>query len=286
MLRTHWLAVASTAVVFACLAILATVDAWSDVLHISLRDEESSHAFLVPIVVAWLVWVRRGRLRRCFVNPMPAGPLLVLLGALLYCVGDRFLIQSFWHGGAVIVLLGGLITALGRDVLVQFLPAAVSLLFLVPIPGRVRQRIALPMETATAAVTQKVYETAGIPVEQSGNTLSINGNEVAIAEACNGLRMVAALTMVSYAFAFGTPLRWHARLIIIALSPVSAIICNVIRLVPTVWLYGYHPGPMAVWFHDLSGWVMLFVSFLILMGVIRLLQWALVPVNLYVLAYD
>jgi hypothetical protein len=59
-----------------------------------------------------------------------------------------------------------------------------------------------------------------------------------------------------------------------------------VRLVPTVWLYGYHPGPIAEHFHNVGGWVMLGASFLVLMGIIRLLRWALIPVTQYTLAYD
>lgn len=282
MTPARWLAL----VALLALGVVATLDAWRDILHIAMRDEESSQVFLVPLVAAWLVWVRRRRLVHARLHRTWLGCLILLAGVLLYCVGDRFLIQSFWHGGAVIVLIGCVITILGSDLVTQFLPAIIAMLFIVPVPGRVRQRIAIPMETTTAAVTQDVYETLGLSIERSGNTLSLNGHEVDIVEACNGLRMVVALTMVSYAFAWGTPLRWYVRLIVLALSPVSAILCNVIRLVPTVYLYGYHPGPFAYRFHDMSGWVMLFVSFLMLMGVIRVLRWALVPINHYVLAYD
>ena len=116
--------------------------------------------------------------------------------------------------------------------------------------------------------------------------LSINGVEVGIAEACNGLRMVFALVLVSGAFAFGNPLRWYVRAIILIASPVSAIFCNVLRLIPTVWLYGYSSSDVAGNFHDISGWCMLLVAFLLLMVIIRLLRWALVPVACYTLAYD
>lgn len=272
--------------VLTALGVLATFDAWRDMFHIALRDEEASHAFLVPLVVGWLVWVRRRRLYHCRIGGAAYGSALILAGGILYCTGDRFLIQSFWHGGAVLVCLGCAITVLGGDVLKQFFPAALALVFLVPVPGRIRQRIAIPMERATARATQDVCEAVGMPVTRSGNMLSLNGVDVAIAEACNGLRMVIALAMVSYAFAFGTPLRWYVRLAVIVLSPVSAIVCNVIRLIPTVWVYAYRPGDFAERFHDISGWVMLFVSFLVLMGVVRILRWALVPLNQYVLAYD
>jgi len=61
---------------------------------------------------------------------------------------------------------------------------------------------------------------------------------VTVAEACNGMRMVFALVLVSYAFAFSMPLRNGVRLVVLAASPLAAIVCNVIRLIPTIWLYG------------------------------------------------
>jgi exosortase len=176
---------------------------------------------------------------------------------------------------------------LGRDVLLKFLPAFAALAFIIPVPGRLRQQVSIPLEAATARVTQRLLLVAGAPVERSGNVLSINGEDVAIAEACNGLRMVSALTLVSYGFAFGAPLKSWTRLIILLASPVSAILCNVIRLVPTVWLYGHRPfGGHADGFHSVAGWVMLGVSFLILLGLLRVLRWAMVPVGHFALAHD
>jgi exosortase len=166
------------------------------------------------------------------------------------------------------------------------LPAFFVLLFIIPVPGRIRQQIALPLQAATAEVTRQVFEVFAVPVERSGNTLNINGKDVAIAEACNGMRMTFALGLVSYAFAFGNPLRNYVRFIVVALSPVFAILCNVVRLLPTVWIYGNHSENLGNYFHDVSGWVMLFVAFLMLMGVMRLLRWALVPVTKFTLAYD
>ncbi len=267
------------------LAVLATADAWSDLVTIGLRDEEASHIILVPIVAAWLVWVRRERLRHCPSRGHLFGPFVCAVGWFLYSFGDLHLIQAFWHAGAVIVVMGCFLSVAGTEVFFRFFPAFAVLAFLVPVPGMIRQEVAIPLQTATADVTQKVMEVIGIAVERTGSALVINGKKILIAEACNGLRMVTALFLVSIAFAYGTPLRWYARFLIVALSPVSAILCNVIRLVPTVWLYGNYPDHVAKTFHDLSGWIMLPVSFLILMGVIRALRWALVPVHRYTLAY-
>ena len=272
------------------LGVAAAFDAWADMFNIAMKDEEASHIFLVPIVFAWLVWVRRDRLRLCRPVGQWVGPAIVAVGWLMWSIGYGNAVQSFWHGGSVLIALGCVITVVGADVVRRFFPAFLFLVFLVPVPGMVRQEIAIPLQVATARVTHTVFEILGIDTWLSGSVLTINeGDEavdVGIAEACNGLRMVFALVLVSGAFAFGNPLRWYVRAIILIGSPISAIFCNVVRLVPTVWLYGYRSEDTASKFHDISGWCMLLVAFLLLMGIVRLLRWALVPVASYTLAYD
>ncbi|MCC7147534.1 MAG: exosortase/archaeosortase family protein [Phycisphaeraceae bacterium] len=270
----------------AILGALITRQAWRDIAHIAISDEESSHILLVPIVAVWLIWVRRGRLRTAVPRGQWIGPLLVLLGWFSSWYGFYHAVQAAWHLGAILVVVGSALTVLGADVLLRFLPVFGVLVFLVPVPGIIRQQIAGPLQTITAQVTHAVLTTMGIPVERFGNALIINGVQVAIAEACNGMRMVFALVLVSYGFAFGTPLRQYVRLIILAASPVSAILCNVIRLIPTVWIYGHFQDEAAQRFHDISGWLMVPIAFFILLGVIRLLRWALLPVAPFTLAYE
>lgn len=285
--RHGWTPVHATlAVLVVSLGVLCTLGPWADIFHIARIDEEATHVFLVPVVAAWLVWVRRGRFRLCQPRGTWIGPLLVAAGWGMSAWGFYSAIQSFYHGGAVLAVVGCLLSVVGRDVLLRFLPAFLVLVFMVPVPGRIRQAIAIPMQTATAQVTQSLFDLMGVPVERSGNLLSINGEAVTIAEACNGMRMVFALVLVSYAFAFGEPLRNYVRLVILAASPLSAILCNVVRMLPTLWLYGYGSRAVADMFHTVSGWVMLGIAFLLLMGIIRLLRWALLPVAQYTLAVD
>ena len=277
--------------VMVALGVLATFDAWKDIWQIvwvdlTTQQDEYSHILLVPIVAAWLVWVRGGRFRHCRPRSTFVGPLIMLFGWALYWIGDNYYVLALWHAGAVVVAAGGLYTVLGMDVIFMFLPAMLLLAFLVPVPGRVRLAVALPLQGISTQVTQFVCELLGMTVLRSGNQLTVNGAALEVAEACNGMRMVFALVLVSFAFAFGTPLRWWVRLIIVALSPISAIFCNVVRLVATALVYGTFKQSTAQSFHDISGWCMLPISFLLLMGIIRALRWAMVPVNRYVLAYD
>jgi exosortase len=277
---------ALAAVLMGVAGVLATRQAWADIYFIASKDEEASHILLVPIVAAWMFWVRRARLRYCAPRGQMIGPPIVAIGWLLSMSGFHNNVQALWHGGAVLVVLGCILSVLGKHVLFRFLPAFAVLVFLIPVPGVIRQEIAVPLQTATAAVTQAIFETGGIPIERSGNLLSINGTPVTVAEACNGMRMVFALVLVSYAFAYSLPLRNRVRVLVLLASPLAAIVCNVIRLLPTVWLYGFSDQAIAKKFHDLSGWIMLPIAFLLLLGIVRLLRWALIPVARFNLAYQ
>jgi len=268
------------------LGVLMTLDTWTDVARIAWNDEEASHILLVPIVMAWLIWARRARARYCRIGSSWLGPVLIAVGGALSAFGFHNAIQWFWHAGAVIVLVGCVVAVLGTDLLLKYLPAFAVLVFLIPVPGMVRQQVAIPLQTASAQATQFIFDLAGVPVSRSGNVLMINGVQVAIAEACNGMRMVFSLALVSYAFAFGLPLKPGVRLVVLLASPVCAIAANVVRLIPTVWVYGSYPESVAAMFHDASGWLMLPIAFMAMVGVVRALRWALVPVTRYTLAYQ
>lgn len=262
----------------AVLAVLAVLDAWADIARIAWHDEESSQVLLVPAVVAWLLASYRHEFRRVQPANSLLGPLVIVAGWTIASIGYQNVIQSFWHGGVVLVLAGAILSVTGWEVLKRFWPVFLVLVFLVPVPGTVRQQIAMPLQTATASAAKFVFDLAGMDVMQSGNVLHYRGVEVAVAEACNGMRMVFVLVLVCYAVVFASPLRYSVRLGVLAISPLVAVLCNVIRLVPTVWVYGHFSETAADQFHDWSGWAMIVVAFLLVMGLIRLLQWVDLPV--------
>lgn len=278
---TEWHVLAG--IIMGALAVLACRDAWSDIFLIARKNEEYSHIFLVPFVAAAMIFVRRARFRYCKPTGTAIGFLIAALGWGIHLIGFYYNRESLWHGGAVLVLVGCVLSVFGKHALFRFFPAIAVLVFLVPVPGMVRLQIAAPLETHTAQISELLLNASGIPVIRTENLLTINGQAVNIAEACNGLRMVFALILVSYAFGFGLPLRNSVRFMILLASPFAAILCNVIRILPTVWLYG-RSAEAGKLFHDYSGWLMLPISFLILLGIIRALRWAMVPVMRYTLA--
>lgn len=294
MRRATWLAPSRTnrwtrwhagaAAIMAALAVLATLDAWRDIYHLAVKDEEYSHIFLVPIVAACMVWVRRHRFRYCKPSGTALGFIFAVTGWAMTTYGFYTGTQSLWHGGAVVLLVGCVMSVLGKHMLFRFFPAVAVLVFVIPVPGFIRQEIALPLQSWTARVAQFVFDLLNVPVKRNANLLSLNNQPVNIGEACNGVRMVFALVLIGYAFCYGLALRNSVRFLILLMSPLATIFCNVMRILPTIWIYGYHGREVGDVFHTYSGWLMLPISFLLLLGFIKVLRWAMIPVMRYTLA--
>ena len=255
------------------LAMVVTRQAWLDIAQAGLYQAESSHVLLAPIAAAWIVWVWRDRLSGTVPRGHWLGPLALLAAWGAHSVGFHYSIQALWHGGAVALPLACLVAAFGIGPLVRLWPAVLVLGFLVPVPGTVREWTALPLMTATATVSETLLFLLGVEVTRAGNVLTVAGQDVAVAEACNGARMVFALTIVAWVVAFIHPYPSYARALMIVGSPLLALAANVARLVPTVWLYGHLPDVTAKTFHDLTGWAMVPVAFLALLGLVRLGRW-------------
>ena len=262
------------ALVLTALGVGSMWSAWGDWAMLSYQDPEHSHVFLVVPFGAAILYVNRHKFAQ--MRPQAgaswAGPLVVLAGLLMAYDGYHHHRRAFFHMGPVLIALGGAITALGHRVLLKFWQASLLLAFIVPMPNTLRLRIAFPLQTWMASITETVVNGLGQEVVRQGNSLWINGQLVNVVESCNGLRLVWTLILVAWLFAFVTPIKTWVRWTVVLLSPLVALVCNVVRLVPTLYLHGHASKATADTFHDVAGWCMIPLSFFMLMGVISLIE--------------
>lgn len=261
------------------LAVLAALPSWQNVLDLALRSSEYSHILLVLPVVGLLLWLRRESLATVVPAYSMWGVALAALGVGMDFAGFATQIDLLKDLGMVVMLMAAVVAVAGWRWPLKAAPAFGALLFLVPVPGRVRQGIALPLQNISASITEWLMDLIGQPVLRMGNVLQINGVDVAVAEACNGMRMVVALALVAYAFAFSMPLRPWARIALLVLSPLVALFANVLRLVPTVLFYGHSSREVADFAHDVSGWAVLLVALGVLWGSVALCRWLELPIE-------
>ena len=263
----------------ALVAIWLARDAWSDMISRALNDPENGQALFAPLVAGYLFWLRRSRLQFIRYRPSIVGPAVIALGVALLWWGIERDVLAVWHGGAVILLIGCLFTMTGLEALRQFFPAILCLFFLIPTPGMIRVALAAPLQDFATLVTTSILDISDIHAVRDGNIIQIGEPPVAVAigEACNGMRMVFALLLVVFGFVFSAPFRVETRILLLALSPLIALACNVFRLVPTSLVYGHASIDFALQFHWIAGLVMLPLALLILFGIVRLLSWLDIP---------
>lgn len=270
---------------FALMALIVGLALWAvrreiaSIIQIGLGDSEQSHVLLVPFIAGWLLWLRRDRLPFLRHQPSMLGPLLIATGWASVWFGYETDTMVLQHGGALVLILGALLSTTGPLLLRQFMPVLLVFVFFIPVPGILRQQITIPLQYIAASITHQVLGIVGIAAEKTGNVIIVQGQQVAVGEACNGMRMVFALTLVVYALVFSVPLKRNTKLLLLAVSPLLAMVCNVIRLVPTAVVYGYGSATFAEQFHDLAGWVMLPVALGALVMLLRLMRWLELPVS-------
>ena len=260
-------------------AALASRGAWASLASQAVGDGEASHVLLVPVILVWLVWLRRRRLALLTPRHLWVGPVVAAVGAALHVYGAEDYRFYTWQAGSVLMVVGALLSATGTEVVRRFAPAFLVLAFVVPMPRPLAMALTVPMMTGGAVATEAILQAGGADVTRAGNLLSLNGVEVTVEEACSGMRGVWGLTLVAVVFAFVTPLRTWVRAAVLLCAPLLALACNVLRLVPTVWMYGNRSDATAHAFHDVAGWAVLFVGYALLTGIVRLLEYLGVAVN-------
>ncbi|MEM8737034.1 MAG: archaeosortase/exosortase family protein [Planctomycetota bacterium] len=275
-----------SALVMVLSAIAVTWRGWARIIDLGLTRAVAGHVFLVPVVVVFLVWVRRKRVLACRPSGSLMGLVLAGLGVAAFVYGGKRAHPSLFHLGAVLLPAGCLVSILGQQVFRAYLPAFIVLIALIPPPIGFAEQLAQPLQIATGRLTCWLYALLGSTAELSGSQLRIGRASVRLSDVAAGLPMAMSLSLISYGFVFGTPLRMSVRLAILLLSPLSAIVCSALALAATLWLYnGLSQEQAALWLR-IGEWTMLLVAFLSLVAAMRVLIWASVPVRRYPLAYD
>ncbi len=266
-------------IALAAAAVALTWRGWYDLGWLAVNDEESSHLMLVPMVVAYLLWQRWGTV----LNSPPRigwiGPVLLGLGIFVWEYGYRYDFRVGDHIGAVLVLAGTVACITGDRFVLRLWPVFLVLAFLIPVPYTIRVAIAVPLQRANAAVAYEILSVAGLEILRYGSVLELNGQQIGVAEACNGMRSILAVLLVCYAMAFATQIRAWARLMLLLATPLIALSANIVRLLLTVLAYGFGSASTADTLHDLLGWATIALSFGFVWAVIALARWLMIPID-------
>lgn len=232
--------------------LLALLPTAQGMVTIWSRSATFTHAFVVPPIVAWLIW--RSRLRVQAITPV-AAPLALLpmaLAAVLWLLGELTNTAAASQLALTAMLVLCVPLLLGWAVTRALLFPLLFLFFAVPI-GEFMTPLLMKW---TAEVLVGSLRLSGIPVYQEGQQLVIPSGRWAVVEACSGIRYLMATFMVGSLFAYLNYQSTKRRVIFMVVSLVMPVVANWIRAYIIVMLGHLSNNEIATGVdHLVYGWI-------------------------------
>lgn len=253
-------------------------------------NPDYSHGYLVPVFAAYILWTKRGLLRTIQVGEEPAkgtaasdssllfGGALIGLGLLTRMSGIYTRVLTLEGISLIPFVLGVIMILFGRRVARWGAPAVCFLLFMIPLPNFLSGQLSGFLQNIATVVSTFAFQTLGIPAFAEGNVISLSNGQIGVAEACSGVRMLYAFFALTVGACMIIDRAWPEK-VSIALSAVPiAIAANCMRIIATGIAFEFLDSKTAEYiFHDVAGWLMMPTGFVILLGVLGILDRLIVP---------
>jgi exosortase D (VPLPA-CTERM-specific) len=246
-------------------ALLELVSRWN-------KQEEYSHGYLIPLVSAWLLWMRRDALRANIGEPSDVGYVLILIAIALHITGELSAIWILSQVGFVIALMG-IVLAIGGYSLfrIAFIPIA-YLLFAIPLPYFIDATLTLKLQLLSSQLGVLFIRLFQIPVYLDGNVIDMGTYKLQVIEACSGLRYLYPLLSLSFlaAYLFDGRL-WQRAIIFLSAIPIAigmnSFRIGLVGLLVDRWGTQMAEGAL----HFFEGWVIFIACAALLAGEMYLL---------------
>ena len=232
-----------------------------------------SHGYLIPPVVAFLLWRVKERFLEARGEGSPVGLALIVVALIGHVVSIRagvFMTQGY----SIVLLLFGLVLFFfgGRATRAVWFPLG-YLVFMLPMPPFLMNVIAFRLKVFAARAGSGIAVKMGIPLVRSGMTIHIPAGSLRIADPCSGLRSLIALVALGALFAWLSGGKTWKRVVLFLAAIPLAVLANVVRIsvlcgVANVWGIDAALG----FFHDFSGLLLFMIAFVGLLIVRKLLR--------------
>ena len=250
-----------------------------DIVGQWVSDSSWSHGFLIPLFSLYFVNQKKEQILNVQARPNYLG-LLLLVCAIAFYVFNRMTPSGYEYfcRNSIVATTGAVVLLLGGWHLLKYtwLPI-VYLVFAVPLPYRYYKELTIPMRQWAAAVAGNLLNmvpelqatVSGVVVDvfYKGKALD---PPLDVAEACSGMRLLMAFLALGVAMAYLHYRPTWQRVVLLATTVPIAILCNIIRVTVTGFIYVLiHPRYAQGVYHDMLGLAMLPLAF----GMYGFLAW-------------
>jgi exosortase D (VPLPA-CTERM-specific) len=251
------------------LLILVLVFAFRDSLRWMVvedwRKDEYNHCYLIPLIAAFLIATRARELAAVPWSGSIAGMALVLVGFLALLLGSMSSIFTVSQYGFIVAVWGCFVATWGWPAVKLIWPALLYLVFMVPMPDFLEVKLSANLQLLSTRFGVAVIRLADVPVYVEGNVIDLGNYQLAVAEACSGLRYLYPLSSFGFlcAVLFQAPL-WQRAVVFLSAVPLT-VLMNSVRIGMIGILVSFFGVEQAEGFlHDFEGWAVFMVCVAIL----------------------
>lgn len=237
----HWL-IFGIWTLLACLLYAKPIFA---LVELAIRDNTASHILLIPFLSAWLIY--KGVREPVAENGIALLPSAVFLApsVLLAVLSSRcdscssrdhlsLLVLSL-----IFLLIAGYVLILGTSRAKTGWFGLAFLLFAVPIPDLVLDKVIYGLQAGSAAVAELLFNLSGAPVLREGFVFRLPKMSIEVAQECSGIRSSLALAILALLVAHFSFRPFWKKSVFLAAGLCMMLVKNGVRIATLTLLANY-----------------------------------------------
>lgn len=233
-----------------------------------------SHGYLIPLIAAYLVWIKRDRLAQLLRRPhLAMGGLLLLAGTTLLLAGRGggfVLVEAI----SLLIFLPGIVLSVwGPSHLRALILPLIYLQFMIPWTEEFIVQAAWPFQLFSAGLGSLLLQAMGISVFREGTYLQLPHVTLEVVTDCSGLGQLYSVLALAIPLVYLTQRTWWRAAGVLISGVAIMTLANVVRVALLAVVSYYYGMPMLYgWLKFFQGWFVAEVGILF----VFLANWALI----------
>lgn len=161
-----------------------------------------SHGYLIPFISGYLIYSLKDEVGKMTPVPSYWGLVLILLACsqlIIAKIGSEYFLQ---RTSIILLFLGICLYLYGKDITLKLFIPIIYLIFMIPIPAIIWNKLAFPLQLFASGMTEQVIRISGMPILREGNVLTLPTITLEVVDACSGIRSLATMMALSVPFSF------------------------------------------------------------------------------------
>jgi len=198
-------------------------------------------------------------------EPFKHGIFIFAFGLLLYAIGFIKLFPFVSAISFLFTLSGLILYFYGKPTMRSFLFPVSFLIFAIPLPLLVLEKVAYVLQTVSARHSASIIELLGIPVTRTGAEIHLQDASFIVGLPCSGMNSLLSLLALATVFIYILRCPRYKKAVLLSATIPIAISANVLRVTSLLLLANAYGADTAIgFFHTLFSPLLFIIAFILL----------------------